>query len=93
MKIVVLVVTGLLASFIYFVGPSSNQPILPDGVYIQSFEFRPIFRAGEEEAEWNPTNPFDPKPREGTVGSRPMPGGGRRFIRRDIEKRASTRAP
>jgi hypothetical protein len=75
MKIVMLVVAGLLASSINFVGQSSKQPILPDGVYVQSFEFRPLFRAGVEETEWNPTNPFDPKPREGTIGSRPMPGG------------------
>ena len=74
MKIVMLVVAGLLASSNGF-GQSSKQPILPDGVYVQSFEFRPLFRAGVEEAEWNPTNPFDPKPREGTIGSRPMPGG------------------
>jgi hypothetical protein len=75
MKIVMLVVTGLLASSINFVGQSSKQSTLPDGVYVQSFEFRPLFKAGEQEEEWNPTNPFDPKPREGTIGSRPMPGG------------------
>ena len=75
MKIIILIVTGLLASSINFVGQSSKQSILPDGVYVQSFEFRPLFRPGVEEAEWNPTNPFDPKPREGTIGSRPMPGG------------------
>ena len=69
-----LVLTGLLGSSIHFVGQSSNQSILPDGVYVQSFEFRPLFRTGAEEAEWNPTNPFDPKPREGTIGSTPMPG-------------------
>jgi hypothetical protein len=74
MKIVTLVLTGLLGSAINFVGESSNQSILPDGVYVQSFEFRPLFRTGAEEAEWNPTNPFDPKPREGTIGSTPMPG-------------------
>ena len=74
MKIVMLVLTGLLGSSIHFVGQSSNQSILPDGVYVQSFEFRPLFRTGAEEAEWNPTNPFDPKPREGTIGSTPMPG-------------------
>ncbi len=73
MKIVMLVVAGLLASPILFVGQASQQPILPAGVYVQSFEFRPLFRPGVEEPEWNPTNPFDPKPREGTIGSRPMP--------------------
>ena len=73
MKIVMLVVTGLLASSINFVGQSSNQPLPPEGVYVQSFEFRPLFRPGQEEVEWNPTNPFDPRPREGTIGSKPMP--------------------
>jgi hypothetical protein len=75
MKIVMLVLAGVFGSSINFVGQSSNQPILPAGVYVQSFEFRPLFKVGEQEAEWNPTNPFDPKPREGTIGSRPMPGG------------------
>ena len=74
MKIVMLVLTGLLASSMNFVGESSNQSIFPDGVYVQSFEFRPVFGTGAQEAEWNPTNPFDPKPREGTIGSTPMPG-------------------
>ncbi len=74
MKIVTLVLSGILGGSISFVGQSSNQPELPDGVYVQSFEFRPLFRPGEEPVEWNPTNPFDPRPREGTIGSRPMPG-------------------
>jgi len=74
MKVVVLVLTALLGGAINLVGQSSGHSALPDGVYIQSFEFRPIFRAGEEEQEWIPTNPTDPRPREGTIGSRPMPG-------------------
>jgi len=73
MKTFILVLIGLLGGAASFVGQASRQPVLPDGVYVQSFEFRPLFRAGQEEAEWNPTNPFDPKPREGTIGSRPMP--------------------
>jgi len=74
MKIIMLVVTGLLGVSINIPRQLSSQSILPDGVYVQSFEFRPLFRVGEPEVEWNPTNPFDPKPREGTIGSRPMPG-------------------
>ena len=74
MKFVVILLTGLLGGAINFAGQPSNQSVLPDGVYVQSFEFRPLFSAGEEEVEWNPTNPTDPRPREGTIGSRPMPG-------------------
>jgi hypothetical protein len=73
MKIVLLVLTGILAGSASFVGQPSNELILPDGVYVQSFDFRPLFRPGEEPLEWNPTNPFDPRPREGTIGSKPMP--------------------
>ena len=73
MKVIVLVLTGLLGGAVNLVGQSSGHSALPDGVYIQSFEFRPIFRVGVEEQEWIPTNPTDPRPREGTIGSRPMP--------------------
>jgi hypothetical protein len=73
MKILMLVLTGILGVSSNIVGQSSDQSILPDGVYVQSFEFRPLFKAGEEPVEWNPTNPFDPRPREGTIGSKPMP--------------------
>ena len=73
MKTFILVFIGLLGATARFSGQASRQPTLPDGVYVQAFEFRPVFGVGQEEVEWNPTNPFDPKPREGTIGSRPMP--------------------
>lgn len=68
MKIVVRILTALLGIAACLVGQASEP--LPDGVYIQSFEFRPIFTEGEEERERIPLNANDPFP------TRPPPPGG-----------------
>ena len=74
MIFVVLVLTSLLVSAGNLVAQSPQPPAVPEGVRIQSFEFRPIFRAGEVERESMPTNAAEPRVREGSIGSRPMPG-------------------
>lgn len=73
MKIVVLVLTALLVGATNSIAESPDPSALPDGVYVQSFEFRPVFRAREEEKEWSPTNGTDARPRQGTMGTRSVP--------------------
>ena len=73
MKIVVLVLTGLLGAT-NLIAQSPDPSALPDGVHVQSFEFRPVFRAREEEKEWSPTNATDARPRQGAMGTRSVPG-------------------
>ena len=73
MKIVVLVLTALLVGATNSIAQSPDPSALPDGVYVQSFEFRPVFRAREEEKEWSPTNGTDVRPRQGTMGTRSVP--------------------
>jgi len=68
MKAVILVLTALVGGVADLVGQSSEP--LPDGVYVQSFQFRPIFREGEEERERIPLNVNDPFP------TRPPPPSG-----------------
>ena len=60
MKVLVLVLTALAGGVANLAGQSSEA--LPDGLSIQSFEFRPIFREGEVEQERIPLNVNDPFP-------------------------------
>src|SRR5262245_957028 len=86
MNFVVLVLTSLLISAGNLVAQSAQSQAVPEGVRIQSFEFRPIFRTGEIERESMPTNAPKPIGREGTSGSRTMPG-------REPSTEALTREP
>jgi hypothetical protein len=68
MRVAAAVVIAIAGCATCLVGQASEA--LPDGLYIQSFEFRPIFAEGEEERDRIPLNANDPFP------TRPPPPSG-----------------
>jgi len=63
MKVVWLLRAGLLGGRTCVSG-SPDPSVLPDGVQIQSFEFRPVFREGEAQKAWIPPASTDPRAAE-----------------------------
>jgi hypothetical protein len=70
MKVVVLLLTALLGGTTDAVGQSSGA--LPDGIHIQSFDFRAVFKEGEQEKLSAPPYSANPRPYESPSS---MPGG------------------
>ena len=74
MKFMVFFLTGLVGGSGNLLGTHPDPSALPDGVQVQSFEFRPISREGEAQKAWIPPDSTDPRAYEDrTRSSRPGP--------------------
>lgn len=74
MKFMVFFLTGLFGSAANVAGTPPDPLALPDGVQIQSFEFRSVFKEGDAPKLWIPPDSTDPRAYEAsTRSSRPGP--------------------